>query len=104
MKINTYFIQLASTIIVIFGGTFTIRYFRAGELLLDQLIGAMVGILLLMATIIWKKSLLSKPLLKWTIKYVYFSEATSYEFVGLAVFENEKPIGFENGFFFYVKN
>jgi len=52
MKINTYFIQLASTIIVIFGGTFTIRYFRAGELLLDQLIGAMVGILLLMATIL----------------------------------------------------
>lgn len=104
MKINTYFIQLASTIIVIFGGTFTIRYFRAGELLLDQLIGAMVGILLLMATIIWKKYLLSKPLLKWTIKYVYFSEAASYELVGLAVFENEKPFGFENGFFFYVKN
>lgn len=60
MKINTYFIQLASTSIVIFGGTFTIRYFTARELLLDQLIAAMIGFLLLISTIIWKKSLLSK--------------------------------------------
>lgn len=55
MKINTYFIQLAVTIIVIFGGTFTIRYFRTGALLLDQIIGASIGILLLSATVIWRK-------------------------------------------------
>ncbi|MGJ9385369.1 hypothetical protein [Salipaludibacillus sp. CF4.18] len=39
MKINSYLIQLSVTVIVIFGGTFTIRYFRTGELLLDQIIG-----------------------------------------------------------------
>ena len=60
MKVNTYFIQLAITIIVIFGGTFTIRYFRTGELLLDQMIGATVGILLLIATIIWRKILVKQ--------------------------------------------
>ena len=55
MKINTYLIQLAVTIIVIFGGTFSIRFFRTGELLLDQIIGASVGIVLLIATLIWRK-------------------------------------------------
>jgi len=54
MKISTYFLQLAVTIIVIFGGTFTIRYFRTGELLLDQIIGASIGTILLIATLIWK--------------------------------------------------
>ena len=56
MKINTFLIQLAVTTIVIFGGTFTIRYFRTGELLLDQIIGALVGIILLIATLIWRKT------------------------------------------------
>lgn len=56
MKINTHLIQLAVTIIVIFGGTFTIRYFRTEELLLDQIIGASVGIVLLIATLIWRKT------------------------------------------------
>lgn len=55
MKINTYLIQLAITIIVIFGGVFTFRYFRMGELLLDQIIGASVGIVLLIASLIWRK-------------------------------------------------
>jgi hypothetical protein len=55
LKINSYLIQLAITIIVIFGGTFTIRYFRTGELLLDQIIGATVGVILLVATLIWRK-------------------------------------------------
>ncbi|MFJ8261026.1 hypothetical protein ACIQ4I_03560 [Rummeliibacillus sp. NPDC094406] len=55
MKINSYLIQLAISIIVIFGGTFTIRYFRTGELLLDQIIGATIGVILLVATLIWRK-------------------------------------------------
>jgi uncharacterized membrane protein YccC len=55
MKINTYLIQLTVTIIVILGGTFTIRYFRTGELLLDQIIGASIGIVLLIATLIWRR-------------------------------------------------
>ncbi|WP_186321456.1 hypothetical protein [Bacillus sp. FJAT-22090] len=55
MKINTYLIQLAVAIIVILGGTFTIRYFRTNELLIDQMIGASVGVLLLIASLIWRK-------------------------------------------------
>ena len=55
MKINTFLIQLGVTIIIIFGGTFTIRFLRAGELLLDQIIGASAGIILLIATLIWRK-------------------------------------------------
>jgi hypothetical protein len=54
MKINSYVLQLAITIIVIFGGTFIIRYFRTGELLLDQIIGASVGVILLVASLIWR--------------------------------------------------
>ena len=54
MKINSYLLQLAITIIVIFGGTFIIRYFRTGELLLDQIIGASVGVILLITSLIWR--------------------------------------------------
>ncbi|WP_240377039.1 hypothetical protein [Bacillus piscicola] len=55
MKINSYLIQLAITIIAIFGGTFTIRYFNTGELLVDQIIGVSVGALLFIASLIWRK-------------------------------------------------
>lgn len=55
MKNNSYLIQFALALIVIFGGTFTFRYFRTGELLLDQIIVATVGIILLVATLIWRK-------------------------------------------------
>ncbi|MEH7350306.1 hypothetical protein [Gottfriedia acidiceleris] len=55
MKINSYLIQLAITIILIFGGTFTIHYFRKSEILLDPMIGAIVGVILLVAALFWKK-------------------------------------------------
>ena len=55
MKINVYLIRLAMSIMIIFGGTFIIRYFIKGELLLDQLIGAAVGLILLISSLIWRK-------------------------------------------------
>lgn len=55
MKINLFLIQFAITIMVIFGGTFIMRYFIKGELLLDQLIGASVGLILLISSLIWRK-------------------------------------------------
>ena len=55
MKTNSYFIQLAITMLVIFGGIFIIRYLRTGELLLDQMIGVAVGFFLLLASLIWRK-------------------------------------------------
>jgi hypothetical protein len=55
MKINSYLLKLAITVIVIFGGTLIIRYIRTGELLLDQIIGASVGTLLLITSLIWRR-------------------------------------------------
>ncbi|WP_255294883.1 hypothetical protein [Bacillus sp. AFS041924] len=54
MKINTYLIQLAITIIIIFGGTFIIRYFRTSEILLDQMIGISMGLFILVFSLIWR--------------------------------------------------
>ncbi|MFF2752982.1 hypothetical protein ACFVR1_04380 [Psychrobacillus sp. NPDC058041] len=56
MKFNSYLIQLAIIIIIIFGGIFTLRYFRTGELLLDQIIGFVLGVVLLLAAIVWRKN------------------------------------------------
>ena len=56
MKINTYLIQLAITIIIMFGFTFIIRSFRTGDLLMDQLIGISVGLLLLIFSLIWRRT------------------------------------------------
>lgn len=55
MKINSELIRLAITIILIFGGVFTIHYFRTGDLLVDQMIGASVGAILLLASLVWRK-------------------------------------------------
>jgi len=50
LKIHLYLIQSAIVIIIIFGG----RYFRTGELLLDQIIGVAIGVILLIASLIWR--------------------------------------------------
>ncbi len=54
MKINTYLVQLGITMIIIFGGTFSIRYFRTGEVLLDQIIGVGVGVVVLILSLLWR--------------------------------------------------
>lgn len=51
---NRFMIQLAISMIVILGGTAAIRYVRTGELLIDQLIGAGAGVLLLIASLLWR--------------------------------------------------
>lgn len=55
MNMNLFLIQLAITTMVIFGGTFSLRYFINGELLLDQIIGAFVGLILFISALIWRK-------------------------------------------------
>ena len=55
LTINTFLIRFAVTMMIIFGGIFTFRYFRTSELLLDQMIGASVGVLLLIASFTWRK-------------------------------------------------
>ncbi|MBT2641934.1 hypothetical protein J7I80_06840 [Bacillus sp. ISL-41] len=55
MKVNAkYLIQLAGLIILIFGGTFLIVYSQTGEVLVDQLIGVTIGVVLLIASLIWR--------------------------------------------------
>ncbi|MFD3449361.1 hypothetical protein ACFDTO_32815 [Microbacteriaceae bacterium 4G12] len=55
MKVNSFLINLAMLMIVIFGGTFILRYVTKGELLLDQMIGVFVGSILLIASFAFKK-------------------------------------------------
>lgn len=55
MKTNQLLVMLAVIIIIIFGGTFTIRYFRHGEILLDQLIVAFIGLILLVGSFLWRR-------------------------------------------------
>ncbi|MGE8081706.1 hypothetical protein [Peribacillus loiseleuriae] len=54
MKINLYLIRLSCMIILIFGGTFTLHYFRTEELFGDQIIGVIAGAILLIFSIIWR--------------------------------------------------
>ncbi|WP_088070882.1 hypothetical protein [Gottfriedia luciferensis] len=56
MKANTYLIQFTCMCLIIFGGTFTIRLIRTGDFLIDQLIGTSIGIIILLVSIIWRKT------------------------------------------------
>lgn len=60
MKINLFLLQLAITMLVIFGGAFSIHYFITGELLLDQLIGTIIGFVLLISSLILRRKQLKK--------------------------------------------
>ena len=55
MKVSaTYLMRLAGLIILIFGGTLVIVYSHTGEVLMDQLIGASIGLVLLIGSFIWR--------------------------------------------------
>jgi len=54
MEFNTYFIRLACMIMLVFGGTFIVRYVRTDEFLIDQMIGVSVGFILLICSLIWR--------------------------------------------------
>lgn len=56
MAVNSFLIRLSLIIIIIFGGTFILRYVRTGELFLDQMISGIVGVILLIACLIWRKA------------------------------------------------
>lgn len=56
MAINSTLIRLSVMMLVIFGGIFIMRYFIKGELLLDQLIGASAGLILLISSLVWRKN------------------------------------------------
>lgn len=55
METNKLFLRLAITMIIIFGGVFTIHYFRSGELLIDQFIGLLMGVMILIGSLLWRK-------------------------------------------------
>lgn len=56
MKNKQILVMLSAIIIIIFLGTFIIRYFRYDEILLDQLIVAFIGLILLICSLLWRKN------------------------------------------------
>ncbi|MBX0358409.1 hypothetical protein [Halobacillus sp. Nhm2S1] len=55
MEINRFFLMFATTMILIFGGVFFLRYLRSGEYLVDHLLGALAGLLILILGLIWRQ-------------------------------------------------
>ncbi len=55
MKNNQFLIMISAIMIIIFGGVFTTRYLRSSEMLLDQLIVAVIGLILLLGSLLWRK-------------------------------------------------
>lgn len=60
MKTNNVLIQLALLMIIIFGGVFILRFLKNGEILLDQLIGVLIGLIILIGSLIWRKRAIMK--------------------------------------------
>lgn len=56
LKVNSFLIRLAIISITIFGGTSLIRYLKTGELLFDQIIAMLLGVILLITLLIWRKN------------------------------------------------
>ncbi len=55
MNINGYLIRFSFTIMVIFGGTFTIHFVKTGDVLIGQMLAVSVGVILLVASWTWRK-------------------------------------------------
>lgn len=56
-KLNIALIILAIIAIGIFGGTFIVQYIRTGIFLIDQIIGAVFGIALLVTSLLCRKAI-----------------------------------------------
>lgn len=54
MTTNLFLIQISFMTIIIFGVGFFIRYFTKGDLSLDRLIGALIGCILLISSLVWR--------------------------------------------------
>ena len=54
MKNNAYLVRFSFSIMLIFGGTLGIYYVKTGDVLVYNLIATGVGILLLLASWIWR--------------------------------------------------
>lgn len=56
MKINNYIIRISSLMILIFGGGLIIRYLIVGKLQIENLIFTIIGIVILIISLIWRKN------------------------------------------------
>ncbi|MCA1060198.1 hypothetical protein LCL96_14765 [Rossellomorea aquimaris] len=54
MKINAYLIRLSFSIMLIFGGALAIFYIKTGDILVYNLIATCVGMVLLLASWMWR--------------------------------------------------
>ncbi|REJ07167.1 hypothetical protein [Halobacillus trueperi] len=55
MEINRFFLMFATTMMLIFGGVFLIRYLRSGEYLVTHLLSALAGLLILVISLLWRQ-------------------------------------------------
>ncbi|SDO70478.1 hypothetical protein ACJA3J_12895 [Halobacillus sp. SY10] len=55
MEINRFFLMFATTMMLIFGGVFLIRYLRSGEYLIAHLLSALAGLLILVIALLWRQ-------------------------------------------------
>lgn len=55
MEINRFLLMFATTMMLIFGGVFFLRYLRSGDYLFAHLLSAMAGLLLFVVAFIWRQ-------------------------------------------------
>ncbi|RDY70051.1 hypothetical protein DXT76_15100 [Halobacillus trueperi] len=55
MEINRFFLMFATTMMLIFGGVFLIRYLRSGDYLIAHLLSALAGLLILVIALLWRQ-------------------------------------------------
>ncbi|GEN52358.1 hypothetical protein [Halobacillus faecis] len=55
MEINRFLLMFATTMMLIFGGVFFLRYLQSGEYLVDHLLSALAGLLILILALIWRQ-------------------------------------------------
>lgn len=61
MDFKRYLLHVSTAMTAIFGGTFLIRYFRDGDILKDQLILGVIGVVLLLISLRLRKKESNKP-------------------------------------------
>lgn len=55
MNFKRYLLHVSTAMTAIFGGTFLIRYFKNGDILIDQLVLAVIGLVLLLISLQLRK-------------------------------------------------
>ncbi|MYL48203.1 hypothetical protein GLV98_01850 [Halobacillus litoralis] len=55
MEINRFLLMFSTTVMLIFGGVFFLRYLRIGEYLVAHLLSAVTGLLIFILALLWRQ-------------------------------------------------